>query len=73
MWSCKLRTSAPRSSAARATTQFVAAWAISYAVYRINGYDEIEVWAGSSLGGRRSDNAWPRQIVRNRGLTPRRT
>jgi high-affinity nickel-transport protein len=25
---------------------FVAAWAISYAVYRVNGYDEIEVSAG---------------------------
>ena len=52
---------------------FVAAWAISYVVYRVRGYDEIEVSAGSSLGGRRSDNGWPRQIVRNRGLTPRRT
>jgi hypothetical protein len=46
MWSCKLRTGAPRSSAARATTQFVAAWAISYAVYRVRGCDEIEVSAG---------------------------
>jgi hypothetical protein len=25
---------------------FVAAWAISYVVYRINRYDEIEVAAG---------------------------
>jgi hypothetical protein len=25
---------------------FVAAWAISYVVYRVNGYDEIEVSAG---------------------------
>jgi hypothetical protein len=25
---------------------FLAAWAISYVVYRINGYDEIEVSAG---------------------------
>jgi hypothetical protein len=45
MWSCKLRTGAPRSSAARATTQ-IAAWAISYAVYRVRGCDEIEVSAG---------------------------
>ena len=25
---------------------FVAAWAISYVVYRVNGYDEIEVSTG---------------------------
>ena len=36
---------------------FIAAWAISYVVYRVNGYDEIEALDGLAAEPRRGMSA----------------